>query len=65
MQAIQEKTAFAEKFLSLGFHATRFLLTGSLLAFLILAWLLTAPVFRCGSYLGDFCRKLDWRGKWS
>ena len=40
-----------------GVQAIRYVFTGGMVAFLLLAWVLTAPLFRCGIWLGDYWRR--------
>ena len=47
----------SETWLSSGLRASGYAVSISLLAGLILAWLLTAPLFRCGVYLSELYRK--------
>jgi hypothetical protein len=42
-----------QKFLRFGFQIVGYLTTVGLVAFLVLAWMLTAPFIRCGVYLSD------------
>ncbi len=46
-----------EKCLSFGFRVSGYIVTVGLLAGLILAWLLTAPLLRGGDYLSNLNRK--------
>jgi len=52
MNVFQNSDAF-QKFRHFGFQVVGYLTTVGLAAFLILAWILTAPFFRCGVYLSD------------
>jgi hypothetical protein len=42
-----------QKLLHFGFQIVGYLATIGLVAFLVLAWILTAPFMRCGVYLSD------------
>jgi len=53
MNAFKNSDA-VQKLLGFGFQAIGYVVTISLAAFLILAWILTAPLFRLGVCLSDF-----------
>lgn len=53
-----------EKSLHASFQIVRYVLTAGLFGGLIVAWILTAPLFRCGVFLGDARRRWDLGAKW-
>ena len=55
MNTFQNSDAL-QRLLRFGFNATGYIVTAGLVLFLILAWILTAPLFRRGVYLGDLYR---------
>jgi hypothetical protein len=48
-----QKTGALQKFLYSSFRAIGYVITFGLAACLILVWVLTAPLIRCGVYLSD------------
>jgi len=55
MNSLQHFDTF-QKLLHFGFRASGYVVTVGLAACLILAWLLTAPLLRCGVYMSVFYR---------
>lgn len=49
-----QKSEWFEKMLSSGFRASGYVATVTLLVGLMLAWILTVPLFRVGVHLSDF-----------
>jgi len=56
-------SVLAEKTGQAGVQAVRYVFTGGMVAFLLLAWVLTAPLFRCGIWLGDYWRRAKPKAK--
>lgn len=56
MNSLQNSDTF-QQLLRFGFRASGYVVTVGLVACLILAWILTAPLLRCGVYLSDAYRK--------